>query len=149
MKNFEEFWDSYGADYIAHIKTVALQDFNAINNTPADKLVANIDIGTDDDFSLEGGESFKVYGKNYKEILKNTISFLKQIKFSFVPQWAKETNGSIKDSYSIKWYYMRDQAIKNLEEGNTSFSFGGNQTIEIHISNNIPVVSLEKLRNKF
>lgn len=149
MTNFEDFWKEHGADYIAHIKSVALQDFNILNNTPLDKLVAHIEIGTDDDFALEGGDFFKVYGKNYKEVFKNTISFLKNIKFSHIPQWAKEADGTTKDSFSSKWYYIRDEAIKNLQEGETSISFGGNQTVNIQIVENKPSVSLEKLKNKF
>lgn len=147
MNDFEEFWKEYGADYIANAKSIALADFKVLSKSTLGKFVADIMVGTDDDFYLEGGDSFTVYGNTKKEILKNTISFLRNVKFANVPSWAKEPNGNIKDSYSSKWQWVKDEAIKRLEEGETSFSFGGNQTIELYISENIPQSSLLALKS--
>lgn len=146
-KDFEEFWKEYGADYIANAKSIAMADFKVLSKTRLGKFVTNISIGTDDDFQLEGGTSFTVYGDTKKEILKNTISFLRNLKFANVPSWGKEPNGNIKDSYSSKWNWVKEEAIKRLEEGETSFSFGGNQTIDLFISENVPQSSLLSLKS--
>lgn len=148
MKKFEDFWQEHGSDYIDYIKSVAMEDFKILNNHVEEKMVAHIEINTDDDFSLVGGDSFTIYGKNYQDILINTISFLRKIKFAYIPDWAKEDNGDVKDSFSSRWYSIRDNAIIELEEGSTYVDLGGNQTIRINIDEFTPTTSLMKFNKK-
>lgn len=129
MENFDDFWKKHSADYIAHAKDLALKDFNELSKIRAGKLVASFSIDTDDDFYFEKGTSYEVYGNNKKEILKNSISFLQKLTI-------------IRGSQS-KWDWLRDFAIEKLRDGEMSFSIGGNQTMEFHVTENLPRVKLK------
>ena len=140
MNNFDEFWEKHGDAYIEHAKSIANEDFKRLNSG---KFVANIEIETDDDFCLEGGTSFSIYANSKKESLKKTIIHLKDIKFDYIPEWAKKSDGSLEERYTSKWTHIKDEAMKRLVNGETSISLGGNQTIEIDIRENNPSLSIK------
>lgn len=128
-ENFDDYWKKHKDDYIEHAKSIALQDFNELSKIRLGKLVATIDIETDDDFYFEKGTSYKVYGNNKKEILKNSISFLQNLNI-------------LRGSQS-KWDWLRNEAIDKLREGEMSFSFGGNQQMDFYVTENNPRVTLK------
>jgi hypothetical protein len=134
QENFEDYWKKHQADYIDYAKSIALKDFNELSKLKAGKFVTRIKIDTDDDFCFGDGDfypSFEVYGNSKKEILKNTIDFIQNLKITYGSQ--------------SKWEFLRDEAIQRLRKGEFNFSFGGNQRIDLFISENSPRV---KLKNK-
>lgn len=128
-ENFDEYWEKHSLDYIEYAKSVALQDFNELSKIRLGKLVASISIDTDDDFYFENGTSYKIYGNNKKEILKNSITFLQELK--------------IQHGSQSKWDWLRNEAIQKLREGEINFSFGGNQQMDFYVSENNPRVQVK------
>lgn len=129
MDNFDDFWKNNSQAYIEYAKSIAQQDFQELSKKRLGKFVAKIDINTDDDFYFEKGTYFEFYGNTKKEILKNTIDFLQELKI---------THGS-----QNKWQWLRDECIELIREGQTSFTFGGNQTMEFEITENSPQVKVK------
>lgn len=129
MDNFDEFWKNNSQSYIDYAKSVAQQDFEELSKKRLGKYKATINIDTDDDFYFANGTSFEVYGNTKKEILQNSIEFLENLKI---------THGS-----QSKWDWLRNECVQEIRNGNTSFTFGGNQTMEFDISENSPQVKVK------
>lgn len=140
MNNFDDFWNKHGDAYIENAKNIAKADFKSLNSG---KFVSHIDIGTDDDFFLEGGTSFSIYANTKKEVVKKTIAHLKEIKFDNIPNWAKKADGYLEENYTYKWTWIKEEAIKQLQKGETYISLGGNQTIEVNIHENKPILAIK------
>lgn len=129
MDNFDEFWAKNSQAYIDYAKSVAKQDFNELSKKRLGKFIATINIDTDDDFYFANGTQFEVYGDSQKEILKNSIEFLQNLNI---------TRGS-----QSKWQWLRDECVELIRQGQTSFNFGGNQTMDFDISENSPNVKVK------
>lgn len=130
MNDFDEFWEKNKDKYIDIIKLQAMNDFQILNSQ--DLYIAHVYIDSDDDFTLDCGDSIGVSGKTKKEVEDNLVKALSSAKLTYI-------NGNHAES----WFYIRDNAIKNIKKGETSFSFGGNQTIEYYIVENKPSIDLE------
>lgn len=139
-EDFDEYWEKNSADYIEHAKSIAFQDFTILTKKKLGQFVACIEIDSDDDFSFKIDSnnqlyyqkdffSFEIYGNSKKDILKNSIQFIRDLK----------TIGC-----ESKWQWLRDATIQKLNEGETCFSFGGNQTIDFYIKENIPQLKFKK-----
>lgn len=127
MSNFDEYWEKNKEKYLEIIKQDALKDFNRIEQE--DLFSVNVHIDTDDDFSLDCGYSLTTSGATKKIAIQKMIDSLSSAKLTRV-------NGN----HAQDWYYIRDAAIKSLKKGETSSSFGGNQTIETSVFENTLVI---------
>lgn len=124
MKNFDNFWAENKNQYIEFIKSKAMEDFKVIYSN--EKYQASISIDSDDDFTLDCGDSIKVQGKTLLEAANNLIEALNKAKLTYI-------NGD----HDKDWFNLRNESIKCIKEGQTSFSFGGNQTVDVLISKNL------------
>lgn len=129
MNKFDDFWNKHQQKYIDVIKIQAMNDFNIIYNSEKYSASANID--TDDDFILDCGNFIRVVGSTKKEVINNLIVALQNAKL-------------IEGSRPYLWTTMRDEAIKSLQHGETTFSFCGNQTIEISVYKKKPSLDIFK-----
>lgn len=128
--NFDEFWKKHEQKY----KSLAQQDFEKLQQGA---FCAMVRINTDDDFSLDIGENISVYGNSKKDVIKNLIKTLENAQFTYCKTWSVISKDvEQKGDYSKNWFFIRDEAIKELKAGNTNIEFGGNQTIEISIFEN-------------
>jgi hypothetical protein len=129
-KNFENFWIENQMYY----KEQAKKDFNKVSKGV---FVCNVSINTDDDFSLDIGTDFEIFGNSKKEIREMLIKKLENAKFTYCKTWGRtDEKGETKGDYSNAWFYIRDESIKMIKNKNEQISFGGNQTIEIDICDN-------------
>ena len=135
MNNFNEYWEKNKDKYIDIVKQQALKDFQLLESKNLYTVIVNID--TDDDFSLDCGESIVVHGESKKEAIKDMIEKLRTAQFTRV-------NGN----HASSWYYIRDEAIKSLKSGQESFTFGGNQVIEVRVFENKTTLNQENIVNK-
>ncbi len=136
-EKFEDFWKENQNDYIEFAKKIAEQDFNVLKNAKKAKFVCYINIDSDDDFSfIDKTFDFEVFGNSKKEILKNTIDFLMNLKL--------ESYGNLQPYNLHKWEWLRDETIERLRNGETYISFGGNQQIDLSIYENKPITNLKK-----
>lgn len=135
--NFEEFWKENQKDYIEFAKKTAREDFASLNNLKKGKYVCNISIESDDDFSfVDKTFNFEVFGNSKKEIFKNTIDLLLNLKL--------ECYGKPVHYNQSKWDWLKDETIERLRNGETYISFGGNQQIDLSISEHVPSTKLKK-----
>ena len=103
-EKFEDFWKENQNDYIEFAKKIAEQDFNVLKNAKKAKFVCYINIDSDDDFSfIDKTFDFEVFGNSKKEILKNTIDFLMNLKL--------ESYGNLQPYNLHKWEWLRDETI--------------------------------------
>ena len=134
LTNFDDFWNEHKNDYIEHAKQLALSDFKSLNTKKNGKFICQFWINSDDDFSfVDDSFSFSVYGNTKKELLKNTIDFLLNLKLTPYSEFNK-----------YKWEWLRDETITRLRKGETDISFGGNQEIYLSLSENKPTTTLKK-----
>jgi hypothetical protein len=98
------------------------------------------DINSDDDFELDIGYDVKLTGfSTEKEAAEALAKTLLEAKLVWSKKWSiRHTNeqGEVtsEDSgdYDSAWTYVRDEAVQELQAGNTHFrAGGGNQSIEV------------------
>lgn len=136
-ESFEQFWQDHQKDYIEFAKKAAQEDFNALNQVKKGKYICTFSIDSDDDFAfVDKTFDFEVFGNSKKEILKNTIDFLLNLKLE---NYGKSTHPNLS-----KWEWLRDETIDRLRNGETYISFGGNQQIDLSIHEYSPQTKLKK-----
>lgn len=136
-ESFEQFWQEHQKDYIEFAKKAAQEDFNALNQVKKGKYICTFSIDSDDDFVfVDKTFDFEVFGNSKKEILKNTIDFLLNLKLE---NYGKSTHPNLS-----KWEWLRDETIDRLRNGETYISFGGNQQIDLSIHEYSPQTKLKK-----
>jgi hypothetical protein len=130
MDDFEKYW----LENVEQYRATARKAFDRKTSGP---WCADITIDEDDDFQLDVGSSFTVFGQTKKALVNAVIVKLQEAKFTYVKSW-KMTNGDqvTEGTTSSSWFSLRDEAIRRLKAKNTMLSFGGNQTIDIHIYEN-------------
>lgn len=103
-----------------------------------------ITINTDDDFHVNFsgryGKLIKYHDtvfidkETLEEAVQAAITALQTATLPWVKGWSLISNGKTKNGdYAKAWEFIRDAAIMRLQEGDTKFSFGGNQTIEVDL----------------
>ena len=126
--SFEVFF----AQHFAYYQSLARKDFDTLQQGP---WVVNVSIDPDDDFALSIGDEFTVYGKTKREAVKNTIERLKDGTLTYCKTWSvTDSKGTRSGDYSDRWFEIRDEAIRQLNDGETAIQLGGNQTITIDMS---------------
>ena len=101
------------------------------------------DIDSDDDFELDIGTSVTLKGFSTTDAATEALAkTLLEAKLVWSKKWSvRRTNelGEVtvesQGDYDSAWTYIRDEAVKELQEGNTEFTAGGgNQSIEVWLT---------------
>lgn len=120
MQSFEKFW----LEHQEHYKAQALMDYE---HQTAGAWFGTADIDTDDDFVLDIGSRIEVYGSSVADVVSKLCVALMAATYK-----------RVSESKRYAWPSLRDEAVTRLKAGDTSFSFGGNQTISVQILDTKP-----------
>lgn len=131
--SFEKYWEEQESRF----KEIARNEFEKIK---LGKFIATVEVDTDDDFSLDFGTKFEMFGQTEKELANAIINKLEKTKLTFCKTWSITSDYGKKKigDHSDKWLAIRNETIQRLKKGETEFSLGGNQTISIIIQENTP-----------
>lgn len=105
-----------------------MEDYNLINA----HYIATIKINTDNDFSLDLGYDFTLYGENQLILNEKVIKHLTQLQVVNIKTIRKMVDGKLTEfpDYNL-WYDIRNEAIEQVKQNNNYIQVGGNQTITI------------------
>lgn len=128
MLTFEEYWNINKEKYIKR----AMEDYNLINA----HYIATIKINTDDDFSLDLGYDFTLYGESQLILNEKVIKHLEKLQVVNIKTIHKMIDGKLAEfpDYNL-WYDIRKEAINQVKQNYNYIQVGGNQTITIEFSN--------------
>jgi hypothetical protein len=126
---FEEFWVANFEEYRALARA-------KYEHQTGGRWFAIVSIDSDDDFLLDIDHDFKMYGASKDELMAELVLRLNSSGFEYLKTWSMTDSRGNRTSgdYTAAWTNIRDEAIKQLNEGNHCILFGGNRTIEISIA---------------
>lgn len=96
-----------------------------------------VDVGADDDFTLNCEHHFEIVGTSYQQVRDKLIEKLNSIQLKWVKKYSSIDKKGVRTDgdYSYAWYQLRDDVIAWLKnndiDSQSSVCIGGNQTISI------------------